>query len=430
MKLKDLTPDTRNANKGTPRGQQMIEDSLRNYGAGRSILIDKHGRIIAGNKTAENAGSIGMEDVILVQSDGTKLVAVQRMDLDLETDKAAKELAVADNRSGQVSLEWDGGVLQDLDIDLSKFWTEDELKAVFAEMVPAELLTDEDAVPEVPEEPKTKLGDLYVLGNHRLLCGDSTAITDVERLMDGEKADICFTSPPYGQQRDYETGIADWFQLMTGVFDILPIKESAQVLVNLGLIHRDGEWMPYWDGWIEHMRASGWRRFGWYVWDQGHGLTGDWNGRLAPSHEFVFHFNKSSKHLNKTVECKRAGDITKPTGLRRKDGSISGWSHGDAPVQDTKIPDSVIRIGRHMARGIECEHPAVFPVALVSEIVTAFSNSGDLLYEPFCGSGTQMIAAEKEGRICYGMELAPKYCDVIVTRWENATGKKAVLYGT
>lgn len=92
-KLADLTPDAKNANRGTERGGQMVEDSLRTYGAGRSILIDKHGVIIAGNKTAEHAGSIGFEDVIIVPTDGTKLVAVQRTDLDLATDQAAKELA-------------------------------------------------------------------------------------------------------------------------------------------------------------------------------------------------------------------------------------------------------------------------------------------------------------------------------------------------
>jgi DNA modification methylase len=191
------------------------------------------------------------------------------------------------------------------------------------------------------------------------------------------------------------------------------------------LVHREGEWVPYWDGWIEHMRESSWRRFGWYVWDQGPGLPGDWNGRLAPSHEFIFHFNRIAGKARKTKESKWAGTTNHVKGLRAKDGTVGAYTDAGKQVQAKKIPDSVVRVMRHKARGIECEHPAVFPVALVSEIVTAFSDSGDLLYEPFCGSGTQMIAAEKEGRVCYGMELAPAYCDVIVTRWENATGKKA-----
>jgi hypothetical protein len=97
-KVSDLQPDKRNANKGTERGLKALDHSLRQYGAGRSLLVDKHGRIIAGNKTAQAAADIGLEDVIVVHTDGTKLVAVQRDDLDLEQDKAARELAYADNR--------------------------------------------------------------------------------------------------------------------------------------------------------------------------------------------------------------------------------------------------------------------------------------------------------------------------------------------
>lgn len=133
-KLKHLTHDTRNANKGSERGTQMIETSLRNYGAGRSILLDKHGAIIAGNKTAEGAAAIGLEDVIIVKTDGKKLVAVQRTDLDLGKDKAAKELAIADNRSGQVSLTWDAEILKTLegeDVGLDAFFTSTELEAMF-----------------------------------------------------------------------------------------------------------------------------------------------------------------------------------------------------------------------------------------------------------------------------------------------------------
>lgn len=132
MKISELIPDQRNANKGTKRGAEMIEDSLRKYGAGRSILIDKNRRVIAGNKTLENAGQIGMEDVIVVQTDGTKIVAVQRMDLDLAADAKAQELAIADNRAGQVSLDWDGDVLKELDeeINLKQFFSDEELSAL------------------------------------------------------------------------------------------------------------------------------------------------------------------------------------------------------------------------------------------------------------------------------------------------------------
>ena len=130
MRLTDLTPDPRNANAGTERGRGMLDSSMRKYGAGRSILVDKHGVIIGGNKTHEVAVDIGLEDAIVVPTDGRRLVVVQRMDLDLEHDPAAVELGLADNRTGEVSLAWDAQVLQELKaagVSLEGLWSEDEL---------------------------------------------------------------------------------------------------------------------------------------------------------------------------------------------------------------------------------------------------------------------------------------------------------------
>jgi len=289
----------------------------------------------------------------------------------------------------------------------------------------------EDEVPAVPVDPITKPGDLWTLGNHRLLCGDSTSADDVRRLMDGAQADLCFTSPPYGQQRDYtEEGkakVADWDGLMCGVFANLPMADAGQVLVNLGLIHREGEWIPYWDSWIEWMREQGWRRFGWYVWDQGSGLPGDWNGRLAPAHEFVFHFNRDSRKPEKCVKKNpdsirdRSGEAT----MRGDAASTQSMTSGEASLCPTKIPDSVIRIQRQCGRVTkDGHHPAVFPVNFPSFGMQCWPGT---VYEPFCGSGSTLIAAEQLGRKCYGMEISPAYCDLIVKRWETLTGKMAEL---
>ena len=246
--------------------------------------------------------------------------------------------------------------------------------------------------------------------------------------MDGEKADLCFTSPPYGQQRDYGVAkelVQDWDGLMRGVFANLPMSDDGQVLVNLGLIHRDGEWLPYWDGWIEWMREQEWRRFGWYVWDQGWGLPGDWNGRLAPSFEFVFHFNKESKPVTKWVDSKMAGKTTKgKKGLRGKDGKVGAFNHASGPEDsykypDFKVPDSIIRENRQCG-GVG--HAAPFSVVFASSILKSW---GGNVYEPFCGSGTTMIAAEQLDRRCFGIEIDPAYCDVIVRRFENLTGEEA-----
>ena len=180
------------------------------------------------------------------------------------------------------------------------------------------------------------------------------------------------------------------------------------------------------------MRKNGWRRFGWYVWDQGPGLPGDWNGRLAPSFEFVWHFNKESKRPAKWIATKaesqksglakkkkcRAGGVSK--GMRGKDGVVRNLSSPEKVGQSHKIPDNVLRIQRECGNS---PHPAVFPIALPTFIIKSWPG---LILDPFLGSGTTLIAAEQLGRTCCGLELEPTYIDVILTRYANLTGDDPV----
>ena len=235
---------------------------------------------------------------------------------------------IADNKLTELGGWDDALLLQELqarladDFDLGLVGiTEDELDALLADADDRRAISDDaaDGIPEPPAEPITRPGDLWAMGKHRLCCGDATDAASVARLMQGEQATLMFTSPPYAQLRDYGAAkekVHDWDALMQGVFAEAPVTPDAQVLVNLGLVHRDSEWQPYWEGWVEWMRASGWRRFGWYVWDQGPGLPGDWNGRLAPSHEFIFHFNRAPRKPHKTVPSKHAGETLGGGGLR------------------------------------------------------------------------------------------------------------------
>jgi DNA modification methylase len=391
VKLSTLIPDGRNSNRGSERGNQMIEDSLRQYGAGRSILLDKHGNIVAGNKTVENAAAIGMEDVLVVQSDGTKLVAVQRTDLDL-ADPRTRQLAVADNRSSQVSLDWDTETLKGLvedGVDLAPFWTADELAAMWP--VTVDLQTDEDAVPPVPEEPISKLGDLYILGDHRLLCGDSTCVTDVERLMGGQKADMVFTDPPYGV--DYDGGTTKREKLAGD--NSTALYEPACMMAQMFTEPKASLYL--WHAGVKGIAAAAAAAAAGYeirceiVWNKNQAQFGALSAQYKQKHEPCYY-------------CFKKG--------------IPPYWFG--PTNETTVWD----IDRSSKNEF---HPTQKPVALAER---AFGNScpanGKVL-DLFGGSGSTLIACEKTGRRCYMCELSPAYCDVIVTRWEQATGKKAVL---
>jgi DNA modification methylase len=179
------------------------------------------------------------------------------------------------------------------------------------------------------------------------------------------------------------------------------------------------------------MREEGWRRFGLYVWDQGPGLPGDWNGRLAPSFELVFHFNKISRRANKTLP-KLAKSICLGHGskLRDPDGTLKPVVSPEASLQPNKIPDNVIRVVRQKGPiGQGLDHPAVFPVDFAQFVIDAFTASQEIVYEPFCGSGSTVIAGEKLGRRVFAIEIEPAYVDVAVERWERFTGRKAVRHG-
>lgn len=250
-----------------------------------------------------------------------------------------------------------------------------------------------------------------------LYCGDCRDV-----LPTLGRVDAVVTSPPYGQQRDYGQKISDWRALVSSALSGIADCGDTQILVNLGLIHRNGEVVPYWQEFIDDMRSAGWRHFGWYVWDQGPGLPGDWAGRLAPSHEFVFHFNRRARKLNKIVPCTHAGKSrgTK-SGLRATDGSISDWSAEDLTTQDFRIGDSVVRTVRHKhIGGIEAGHPAIFPVALPRELIASFTEASDTVIDPFCGSGTTGVAAVKLGRRFIGIEIEERYFNIAVRRIQAA----------
>lgn len=415
-KIEDVKPYERNPRQNDA-AVSAVATSIKEFGFRSPILVDSDGVIICGHTRLKAAAMLGMETVPVLVAD------------DLPPAKV-RALRIADNKTSEAA-EWDDDLLRSElaeigdDVDMRELgFTDDELASILAGDG-TEGQTDEDAEPQVDRADEmqakwgTATGQVWKMGRHRLCIGDSADVSAISALMHNERADVLFTSPPYGQQRDYRDGIGNsigWDGLMRGVFDVSPCSDSCQILVNLGLIH-DGGVVEYWHPWLEHMIASGWRYFGLYVWDQGPGLPGDWAGRLAPSFEFVFHMNKQAIKPNKTQECKHSGlPRESKGGLRGKDGVVNEWSHKGTPIQDTKIPDSVCRTSRAKSTHL-VGHPAMFSVPFAEYFISAWNG---IVYEPFCGSGTTIVACEHLGRECRAMEISPGYAAITLQRFSDA----------
>jgi DNA modification methylase len=443
-----LLPYAGNARTHSAGQVAQIAASILEFGFVAPVLVDERGEIIAGHGRLLAAKSLGLDTVPTIVraglSDAQKAayrLADNRIALNAGWDEALLAAEVAKlQEMGGIDLAltgFDGAEIERLLAGLDEPATvpgngpgaspavasgADPVSGNQSDADGTERAEDPaDAEPEPPRQAVARVGDIWLLGEHRLACGDSTNRSTVARVMAANRAALLFTSPPYGNQRDYTTGgVSNWDALMQGVFAHLDgaLRRDAQVLVNLGLIHREGEWQPYWQGWLDWMRTQGWRRFGLYVWEQGPGLPGDWNGRLAPSFELLFHFNREARRPNKIIPCRWAGHVnSEKGGLRAKDGTVGEWQHAGQGVQEARIPDNVLRITRHKGRGIETEHPAVFPVALPEFLMRAFTDEGDVVFEPFGGSATTILAGQRTGRKVRAIELAPAYVDLAIARW-------------
>lgn len=245
----------------------------------------------------------------------------------------------------------------------------------------------EDEVPEPPADPITKPGDLWLLGDHRLLCGDSTKAEDVERLMAGAKAGMVHTDPPYGMS--YQSNM----RTKSAKFAVLENDDRVLTEWIEPAIRNSEGWVFIWttwkvlEQWFPVVKPFG-KLSNLVVWSKGGGGIGDLKKTFFTNHEIAFVFNRGAELCGKRI------------------GSV--WSFGKDAAGDY-------------------EHPTQKPVALAAEAIDKTTIKACTVYDPFLGSGTTLIAAEQLGRKCYGMEISPAYCDVIVKRWETLTGKKAEL---
>lgn len=395
-----LILDQDNANRGTRRGRQALEQSLREYGAGRSVLVDREGRVIAGNKTVEHARRLGIP-VRVVETDGQQLVVVQRRDLDLLTDPKARELAIADNRVGELDLDWDPDALRQLHddgVDLSPFWTPDE----FAELVGDLDGRDADQENAVVEPGPTDIepGDLMRLGRHRLLCGDATNAADVTRVLDGQTPPLMVSDPPYGVSYD-----PSWRHR---------VDPSQRTAVGQVMNDDRADWRAAWALFPGTVA---------YVWHAA--LMAGVVAEGLEATDFVVrsqviwvkqHFALSRAHYHWQHEpCWY--------GVRR--GQDARWQGDRTQSTVWEAPNLNPHGGDRTGENSVTGHGTQKPVRLWEIPILNHTTANEAIFDPFVGSGTAVIAAEKTGRTCLALELDPRYVQATVTRWETVTGRTA-----
>jgi DNA modification methylase len=262
------------------------------------------------------------------------------------------------------------------------------------------------------------VGKLNLKSKHRLLIDDCTVKENVERLMAVDVAELCFTSPPYSDQRDY-TGASDLSPFTLAKCMLAPAKLFA---INLGYQRKDGEVFCYWNDWIHSAQTQGLKLLSWNIWDRTHAASiGQHTAMFPIEHEWIFVFGRETKELNRTVENKYAGQEIAGSSNRQKDGSMSPSrvrvAHSHRPI------GTIVRCDIH--RG-DSPHPAMYPAELPQKYIEACTKTDDVVYDPFLGSGSTLIACEKTDRRCFGSEIEPLYGDVILERFAKFSGKDSI----
>ena len=393
-----LIPYAKNSRTHSPEQVGQIAASIKEFGFRNPILVDGVG-IIAGHGRLLDAQKLGLDQVPTI-------------DCSDMTDSQKKAYIIADNKLA-LNAGWDNAMLtielkdlEDEGFDLTLTGFDDkELDALLNVIEGTDGLTDEDAVPDTPIEPKTKLGDIYILGNHRLMCGDSTSIDAVDKLIDGRPVDMWLTDPPYNvalgmnetpEEAKKRNRRTDGLIVQN---DSMGDKEFRQFLTNC-VTAADSV-----------MKAGA----VFYIW---HADSEGYNFRGA--------CQDSGWKVRQCLIWKKSSLV-----MGRQDyhwmhePCLYGWKEGAAHLWATdRKQTTILEFNKPSRNG---QHPTMKPVELFEYQMLNNTKGGDIVLDSFGGSGTTLIAAEKHGRYARIMELDPKYCDVIVKRWEDFTGKQAIL---
>jgi DNA modification methylase len=401
-------PYARNPRVAPEAAIAKVAASLAEYGWRQPIVVDAQGVIVAGHTRLLGAKRLGLDQVPV------------HVATDL-TPQQVKAYRLADNRTAEET-SWDLELLPleiaelaDLGYDLGVLgFSPDEL--VKLGFTATEGLVDPDEVPEVPAEPATKAGELIILGNHRLLCGDATDPSVVKRLMAGERTGLMATDPPYlvdydggnhpqtwgngGKQAGRDVATRHW----DNYTDQASAVDFYQRFLASALEEALGK-RPIIYQWFAMMRCevvlAAWRANG-----------------LLPHEVIIWHKSRSV--------------LGRSDFAYNYEPCLYGWIQGQRPATELRPPaeaSAVWEVASAIEDGAAGIHPTQKPVELIRRPIAWHTAPGEFIYEPFAGSGTALIAAEMTGRRCYALELSPAFCDVIVTRWENFTGHKAVRHG-
>ena len=391
--IEKLVPYAKNSRTHSEEQVAQIAASIKEWGFTTAVLVDESGSIIAGHGRVMAARKLGMASLPVMVAAGW-------------TDAQKRAYVIADNKLA-LNAGWDNdllalelGELGDVgfDLELTGF-TDEEIKA----LMPVQLeegLTDEDATPAVPETPVTVLGDVWLLGRHRLMCGDSTSIEQAEKLMDGVKADMVFTDPPYnvayegrgeknklGKIKNDDMSDESFEQFCRDVF--ATYHAVMKPLACIYVCHPDSQTGP----------------------------------KLAFEKTFGELFKKAST----LIWVKQSAGMGWQDYRAQHEPILYGWKEGGSGKHfycGDRSKTTVWQIGRDAQASYV--HPTQKPVALPEEAIKNSSKGEDVVLDLFGGSGSTLIACEKTGRINRSMELDPKYCDVIVKRYIEFTGKQAI----
>jgi len=374
VSIDSLIKDKKNARKHGVKNLKAIEESFKRFGQVEPLVVRKADiRVLGGN---------GRLDVMTKL--GYKEVSVHYVDI---SEKEADALAITLNRSGELA-EWDKDVLSALlkdlsdDFDLGDLGFEDDELEEFGVTEKPTVSEKDDEIPEIEQNKfGVKLGDIWQLGDHRLMCGDSTVRENVERLMDGQKADMVFTDPPYGYK--YESNHQSKHKMLENddqILNFMPVAYAA--MENNSCIYVCGShqtieiWKPLFGNHFSYKNLIVWKKNNWSM--------GDLKGSFAGQHELILFGHKGKVEL-----------------VGKRDTDI--WEFNREPPKD---------------------HPTQKPVDLISFAISKVISNRVL--DLFLGSGSTLIACEKTGRKCFASELDPHYVSVAIERWQKLTGKKAV----